>query len=686
MKNDFIKILTGVIVLGSIVSVASYAQAEGDTKISATIVPLEYISVKGDAEKFRAQTWKNDGYSGGLEDILATGMINKDTSFSFEGHALSNTNDYGGDLEIKKQDLGFLKIDYDIFRKYYDGTGGTYYPFTTLSAGNVDRDFRMDIGHMGFEIGGVLGNLPEISFFYNQHTKDGVKSRLSWTAAKEGSTTKMIGPAWQDIDESVNSFGLRSHGDLAGFAVKGEQKWEVLNEKTIREEKSLSTNATASEKKIRRQTTELDSNSSVTTLHGEKWFWEETGMMAVAYRHSQIDNKEHASLRETDEYGNPRSFTYPENKYAGVGDNKLSSDIVTGNFQSHLMKDLLFNAKLKTEIINRHGGSSDPSDTTNPPNGIPNTTEVSMSESKVDSWGGDLGLRYSGFKKTSIYGDVEVGRVNNWLYENRDSIAGESAASVGEIFFRETDVYTTKVVLTAGTRTVLSKYLNFTTQIRHKMQDSDYDDKRESVYSAGAKSAFMDFLQLTGTELTTKWTVKPVKRVTGSLRYQYADNDYVTRTEDSFNQRALTISHTFTYDLILQPLDSLLIDLGYMRQLAKTSTPADRRDLPLIPGFTSNVNTWMMSSSYIFTPKMSFNTTFSKASQDNYNDFTVTGLPYGVDASWYDATIGLKWLANKVVSVEPKYTYYNYQENAKSGADAGYSAHAVWLGVNLNWL
>ena len=47
MKNDFTKIFMGVFVLGSIVCAVSYARAEGDTKVSATIVPLEYISVKG---------------------------------------------------------------------------------------------------------------------------------------------------------------------------------------------------------------------------------------------------------------------------------------------------------------------------------------------------------------------------------------------------------------------------------------------------------------------------------------------------------------------------------------------------------------------------------------------------------------------------------------------------------------
>jgi hypothetical protein len=296
-------------------------------------------------------------------------------------------------------------------------------------------------------------------------------------------------------------------------------------------------------------------------------------------------------------------------------------------------------------------------------------------------------LRYSGIKKTSIYGNVEVERSNNWIYENRNSIAGESAAEAGEVFFRETDVFSTKYILTAGTRTVLSRFLNFTTQIRHKNEDNDYDDIRESdPTGSGDKSAFFDFLQTGGTEFTTKWTVKPVKKVTSSVRYQYGDNAYVARTDAAVNQRSLVVSHTLTYDLMLQPVDSLLVDLGYMRQLAKTSTPAGDGPSPAIPGFTANVNTWMISSSYIISPKLSFNSAFSKADQDNFNDFTSTGMPYGVDASWYDATLGLSWIANKTVTVEPKYTFYSYKDNPKTEAGGGYTAHEVWLGVNLNWM
>ncbi len=688
MKTNFIKVIAGAIALCGAGLASLGPVAAEESHVSVTVVPVDYISVKGDAEKFRSQYWKNDGYSGGLQDLSASGKINKDTDFTFEGHAIPNNFDFGGDLEVTKEKLGFFKLDYNTFRKYYDGTGGTYYPFATLSGVNADKDYKMDIGHIGFEIGETLGNLPESSFFYNHHSKDGTKSRLTWTPAKVGSLTKNISPSWQDVDEKFDSYGLRSKGEFAGFNVKGEQKWDVLNERTVRLEKSLSTTSAASDKKMRRQTIELDSNSSITTLNGEKWFWQDTGMLALAYRYTKIDNKEHATIKETDEFNNPRSLSSSaENKYAGVGDNKYSSNIVTGNFQSQLTKDLLFNAKVKTEIISRRGGSVDPADRTDPPNNIANTTEVSMNENKIDSLGGDLGLRYSGFKKTSIYGDVEYGRINNWLYENRNSLAGESIASAGEIFFRETNIYTNRIVLTAGTRTVLSKYLNFTTQIRHKTVDNDYDDEQETpATSSAAKSAFMEFMQVGGTEVATKWTVKPLKKVTGSMRYQYADNAYVARTEGSYNQRALTLSHTFTYDLMFQPVDSLLLDLGYMRQLVNTTTPAIRSAVPRIPAFTSNVNTWSMSASYIFSPKMSLNSVFSKASQDNFDDFTAIGLPYGIDSSWYDVSVGLKWAANKTVTIEPKYSYYSYQENPKTELGGGYRAHEVWLGVNLNWM
>lgn len=690
MRTDYLKslmIILALIIVGTNPAAAEDKKETGKTTVSVTAIPADYISVSGNAAKFRSQHWLNDGYTGGFEDLLINGKIDKDTTFLYQGHMLSNTNDYGGDLEIKKGERAFFNFDFDKYRKYYDGHGGVYYPSTTLSGVVPDKDLHLDIGRVGIEVGGIIGNFPELSLFFDNDTKDGVKSRLSQTAVVENGVTRMIGPSWQDINESTTDFGLRAKKEIGGFDVKGEQKWQYLRETTLRDEQSLSTNATASEHKERRQYQEVESNSSISTLRGEKWFWQDTGMVALAYRYSKIDISEDEDIREFDQFGNPTSFSNPHNNIGAIADNKTNSNIVTGHFQSQPLSNLLFSAKLKTEIMARRGGSTDPSDTTNPPNGIPNTTEVSLVQNKVDRWGGDLGLRYSGIKRTSLYGNVEVERFNNWIYENRNSIAGESAASAGEVFYRETNVYTTKYILTAGSRTVLNKFLNFTTQIRHKNEDSDYDDIREvDPTGSSDKSAFFDYLQIGGTDLTTKWTVKPLKQVTGSMRYQYGDNAYVSRTDAAVNQRSLVLSHTFTYDLMLQPIDSLLLDLGYMRQLAKTSTPAGNGASPKIPGFTANVNTWMLSSSYIISPKWSLNSSFSKADQDNFNDFTSTGMPYGVDASWYDASVGLSWIANKTVTVEPKYTYYSYKDNPKTEAGGGYTAHEVWLGVNLNWM
>lgn len=656
----------------------------GETEVSAKIAPVSYISVKGDAARFREHYWITDGYSGGVEDLSIKSHIDNKTALEFESFGFPENNNYGADLHLEREDVGFFKIDYNTFRKYYDNTGGTFYPINVYENVKLDQDLHIDVGHLGIEIGSTLGNFPESSLFFEQHTKSGQKSRLSWASVVESGYTRMTSPTWQDVQETVNSFGLRSKGQLSGFDVKGEQKWEFVRTRLFREEVYLNTTATSAKRRTHEQTPEADIVS--TTLRGEKWLWKDRGFLSLGYRYTKIDNNEGEFIREYDIWGNPRHFSNGHNKIFATSDNKYTSNVLAGNFQNEFTKNLTFTSKLKAEIIGRRGGSRYPSDTTDPPNSIPNTIEVSSNENKSYRYGENFGFRYNGIKYTSLYTEAEFEQTQNWLTENRDSLAFESSSSAGEIFNRETDVYSSKYVLTLGGRTTPSKYLNLSTHIRHRIEDVDYDDQRETAASSSSeKSAFMDFMQVGGTEFTSKWTCKPIKKLNGSIRYQYADNAYVTRTENQVNQRATTVTNTFTYDVAMFPTERFMVDLAYMKQFAKTVTPASNGASPKLPGFTADVDSWMISSSYSLSNKFSLFSIFNKSTQENFNDFSSISLPYGVNAQWYDATMGIKWELTKKVSVEPKYTYYSYKSNDQSEANGDYSAHGVWLGVNLDW-
>ena len=95
-----------------------------DSNVSIATQPVQYASVNGDVEKFRALHWTPDGYVGGVKNFSVNHVSDNGVKAEAERHALIDANDMGGLFVLKKENWGFVRFDYDEFRKYYDGTGG----------------------------------------------------------------------------------------------------------------------------------------------------------------------------------------------------------------------------------------------------------------------------------------------------------------------------------------------------------------------------------------------------------------------------------------------------------------------------------------------------------------------------------------------------------------------------------
>lgn len=660
------------------------ALAQEDMSIS--VLPGGYAAVKGDTEKFRAHRWLNEGYFAGLESFTLEKTLPDAMVMSFEGSTIPQRNDAAAAFSLSKESVGTLEIDYDMFRKFYDGTGGVYNRFTTLSINDLDEDLHLDISHFGVGITPMFlpEEFPQLSFSFERHVKDGRKSRLTWTAVKEGTTTRNIGPSWQDVDETTDTFALTANKEIGGFAVAGEQRWEILHSNLMREERNLSTTATAADKKIRRQYQEPEADIMTTLLKGERWFLDEKSFVSLAYRYYQADNSELETLAEYDATGVPRSFTSPKNKPGASAENEYRAHSWVGNLVTNLTPVLNFISKFKAELVRRNGDSLYPDDSTDPPDNIANTYEHNIAENKVYRLGESLGLRYAGIPKTSLYAEVEADQSKNWLTEELYTLSGQSVATTAGNFYRETVTNTTRQAFTIGGRVVPSSHINLTTQIRRRMENNDYDDLFETYNSGSARSAFIDALQVNANEANSRVGWKPVKWFEGAFRYQYLQSMYNPRVENQAETKNKALSHIFTYDIMLYPADSLLMNFSFSRQDFKVFTRAGSVSSSQVPGFNADINNWLFSLSYTPKETLTFTNAFHYSQSDNFDDFSATGLPLGNDSDFYDITTSLKWLPSNKVAIEPHYAYYNYNTNPL--AEVGdYSAHVAWLEVSYDW-
>lgn len=659
------------------------AQEWADQKYQMTLT-AGGSTVNGDADDFRAHRWMSDGTSFGIRDFIFQDEDAAGVRVEFRGHAL-NEGDVGVELNLRKDDLGFLNMEYELFRKYFDNTGGVYYLFTTFPSVDT-KDLALDIGEFKLEAGTPEDDAKGLSAYYEHHYKDGLKSRLTWGAVKEGSTTRNISPTWQDIDETVDVFGLKERTEAKGFNLKGEQRLELVKVDNLRQEQSYSTNATASEKKIRRQHQEVDATVFSTKFHGDKWFNNDESYFSAGYLYQLIDGSELENLNEFDEFGAPRGFSSPKNKPNATAGTDMDSHTVVSSYMMNPAENLNVIIKVKGEIQNKEGDSLYPNDTDDPPDGIGNNIESNSVDNKVRRLGESIALRYSGIPKTSSYLEYDAEQTYNSLWEQLVSVPGSGAASSGSDFERETRDHVRKDTVTLGARTVPVRWFNMTNQARYRWEKNDYDDMYETSGGSTARSAFVEELRLRGPEFETKFTWKPKRWFQSSLRYQLMQQEYSARTDtDSFNVAANVDSNTITYDMLLQPIDPLLLNLSYSTQDLRTETPASSASSTAVPNFKSDVDSWLLSASYAARADLSYFTAFNYSLARNFNDFTSTGLPYGSDFNMYDLSLGVDWSPDKKDwTVKPRYSYYRYDPNPDA-EEGGYSAHAAWVDVTYKW-
>lgn len=679
----------GAVLVGCGVCAWRHPAEASAPEVSLTLEPIRYIFVDGDEGKFRAQHWQREGYVGGVREFSLQDTLSDGTEFSGAGHALIDQNDLGGAFSLKKAGLGFIALDYTEFRKYYDNTGGTYHPFTTLSGVDTAQDLHLDIGHLAVETGLALEGWPALSFAYEREFKDGVKSRLTWTSLTEGGTSRNIGPSWQEINEIVDVFALKASHELAGVTLKGEQRWELVRTETLREEQQLSTNATASQRKIRRQDQAPETNLATTTLWAERNFLARKLFTAAAYHYARMSNREFESLLEFNANGVPTNFSNPKQQINARADNRYSTHTWTGNVMATPRSWVSVGAKLKSEVIKRNSNSSYPTDAVpnssggSSPNGIIDRTDTSVNDTKAVRWGENFSLRFTGIPRTALYTELDLEQSRILLREDRQSLDGPDAGdgtSANEVFSRETVSKVWRGVWTLGGQITPWSFLNLTTQVRHRQSNIDYDNQRHTDPGAStARSAFFDGQNIATNEFTTRVTLRPARWLRTSVRYQFRDDNYATRTFDSEPiVKTGTVSNIYTYDVVLQPRRDLSTTLSFSRQTAATTTPARLSATANTPTYNADVNTWLFGADYAPTARLTLSGTLQYSQADNFDDFTGNGLPLGVDNRRLDLTTKCVCALSEDTSVNAEYGFYHYQAN--TNAEVGdYDAHLIQL-------
>ncbi len=660
--------------------------------VNLTMEPARYANVLGDSDKFRQVNWISDGYAGGVKDFSLEEKMQNEVTLSMEGHAIFDEHDYGGKLSLTKEDVGFINIDFDQFRKYYDNAGGFFRRFNTIKSATLDRELAMDIGKFSIDAGLRREKLPDVDLIYEREYREGTKSRLSWTSVTDagdlGSVARKIGPSWQYNDEIVDSFEAKAEDRFNGFEWHASQRWEYAREKSMREEQNLATTSTASDSKIRDQFLEPRSDVITTVIGASKWFMKERVFAGSNYRFSQIDARELENIFEYNANRVLTNFNFPE----AVRDAHSDSHYVMNTFVQSLMttlwQPLTLSTKFKVESAYRHSESLHPLDASpssaggSTPNGAIDQMDVSENQQKIERYGESVSIRYDGISRVALYNEYEFQQERNNLYEDRQS------ASAGEVFNRQDIAHMYRANGTLGAQVFPWDFLTWTGQFRYGEDQIHYNNVRYTNNStSGAKSVFVDGQVIDNTEFSSKVTYKPCPWFQPSFRYQLQNNRYDTwgLSDDDQVVGAIMDSSIYTWDAVIQPMKDLLTTVAFSIQDSFVLTPAQNSSTSAqAPRFNSNVYNWLVGADYALKQNLMLTSAFQYTMAANFTDFSNFGIPLGADFRESEISLGLRWEAKKDFTLEPKYSFYHYETNPDA-AVGNYNANVLWLEAKAKW-
>jgi hypothetical protein len=158
-----------------------------DTASSDAFPDFEsYIKVSGQAAAitnneaaFQSRTNQFGDAGAGIEDLHYAKDLSKTTTMVVDGKALTGSEDYLGQMNVTKTNVGSVDFGYKRFRTFYDGVGG-FFPLTHEWLPLTNQDLHIDRAKFWVEANLTLPDAPVVTVRYTNELRDGRKDSTIW--------------------------------------------------------------------------------------------------------------------------------------------------------------------------------------------------------------------------------------------------------------------------------------------------------------------------------------------------------------------------------------------------------------------------------------------------------------------------------------------------------------------------
>ena len=661
------------------------AASSRQPKIEFSVAPaIRFVSVNGNEAKFREHTGLRPGVSGGAANFSYEQQLDADTRFSLSGRALPRDEDYAVKLSLDRRDVGFVRAEFEQWRRYYDDTGGTYAPFAAPSF-RLGRELFMDGGRAAFDVGLTLPDWPRVTLGYEFQFRDGAQSTLHWGDSTQGGVVKNIYPALRFVDERTHIFKLDLEHDWRGTHFENSARVEFYELSTRKEQASPGsafggTTTPSSFVLVREQASHWQGQNA---LRLERQL---TGWLfgSAGYRYARMEGDAGFQMNTVTAAG---GGAFGEQWFANQILLERESHLFSASALVGPWANFSFSASVQSEWT-RQRGFADGALDFGLPGAPPLLARPVTLNSQLDTHATteQFGLRYTGVPHAVFYAEGRCQQEGRGVFEEQV----ERGAFPVEPFLRRTDAEADLRELRAGFHASPWAGMTLSASYKHREKRTDYANLEYVIAPGGGPyPGFLRQRASRGDEVDARLSWRAANWWKMQFGYRLTATDYVTATDalPGFTPGGAVASanhdaHTWSMGHTLTPFRrwTLNANASYTDSRASSAQNGVASVVPWRGGIVSAQG----GATFAWTPDTDLRLSHAWSRADYAQNNFVGGLPAGLEYDQHSLQAGLTTRLKRGATMNLQYGFHRYTEPT-GGSAYDYTAHSLLGTLSLKW-
>jgi mono/diheme cytochrome c family protein len=636
---------------------------------------VQFITVSGNAARFRQHTWMREGWDGGASEFSLKYDLDPRTHVTIAGRAIAARGDYRFDARVERDQFGWARLAYHEFHRFQDDTGGYYAPFAR-EAPRLGEDLVVRRRHATLEFGLELPEWPTIRLAYDLYLRDGTEATLHWGALSDGTVSRSIVPGRKRVDETTHILTLDVSYDWDGLDISNQTQFEWHDQENRRTNYEFnSPNFDFASLATDRQDYWRGANVLRLEKSVRDWLY-----LSGGYLYSHLEDSGGFSV----ESFVPSDPATPPSLDLNADDIvvRRRSHVINANAMLGPWRDLHFFAGLQAEWTRQEGFASGSTF------GQRSAFDADIDRAATDE---NFGLRYTGLPFTVLYVETRFQQESYSQFE-------EGLADTQQAFLRDTDATGDLKDYEAGFSISPWQKVSLHARYRHRDRENRYDHLQDvDLFSSGnGYPAFIRARDTSSDEVEARLVIQPLRWLKTTLKYTVAATDFETATdswEDLSQAPPVTYqggrilageydAHAISAGLVLTPWRRLHLGTTLSWSMSRSQSGVNNNQ-EVVPydGQTWNL---LNTATYILDEKTDLLATYLFSHADFGQGNEDYSLPLGIAYTRHAATAGVarRMKGGRVVRLE--YGFFNYDEPTLGGA-ADYTAHALFASFRVPW-